>query len=318
LPWLLDRLLAPASWAQQLGMWWRMRQTPAKMDARVVSFGNLNAGGVGKTPAVIERALQESQAGQRVAVLTRGYGSPTARTPEVLTVDNDEPADWPALAARIGDEPALIARRVPGVTIVKCADRVMGARAAIAAGCAFLVLDDGYQAVSLARDENVLLIDAAAPFGNGRIVPRGLLRESLPAMARATHIVLTHCDRASGLDALLDAIDKYAPHAPIRYTRHAPSHLWRLSGGGMLPLDWLQGREICAACAIAQPARFFDALEALGATLSRRVGARDHADLNEADLGGDLPVVMTEKDAVRTRPSENRYALAIDLADWEP
>jgi len=310
-------MLVPASWLQEAGMQRRLRQDPVSVDARVISFGNITAGGVGKTPAVIERAAREIAASHRVAVLTRGYGSASANTPDTLRVEDFANADWPALAARFGDEPALIARRVPGVLVVKCPDRVKGALAAIREGCDCLILDDGYQAVSLARDENVLLIDAAAPFGNGRIVPRGLLREPLPAMQRATHIALTHCDRAPDLAPLVETIQRYQPTAPIRRTRHAPSHLWRLADGERLPLDWLNGRNILAACAIAQPSRFFDTLEALGASIEGRVIARDHARLREADLVGDLPVILTEKDAVRTKPMENRYALAIDWVDWD-
>ena len=318
LPAPLDWLLTPASWVQLAGMRWRHAAIPTRVDGRVISFGNITAGGVGKTPAVIERAALEREVGHNVAVLTRGYGSPSTRTPVILRVEDPASADWPGLAARFGDEPVLIARRVPGVVVVKCADRVAGARAALAEGCDTLILDDGYQSVALARDENILLIDASAPFGNGRIVPRGLLREPLEAMARATHIVLTHCGHARDLDGLRAKIGRFAPDTPIRCTLHAPSHLWRLSDGERFPLDWLHGREVTAACAIGQPERFFHTLEALGAMVSRRVVARDHAHLREDALGGDLPVILTEKDAVRTRPGENRYALAINLMDWQP
>lgn len=299
-------------------MRWRRTADAVRVEARVISYGNITAGGVGKTPAVIERAAREMGAKHRVAVLTRGYGSPPAKFPEILRVDDRTNADWPALAARFGDEPALIARRVQGVTVVKCGDRVAGARAAIEAGCDTLILDDGYQSVALARDENVLLIDAAAPFGNGRVVPRGLLREPVPNINRATQIILTHCDRAEDMTGLLDTIVRHAPLAFIRRTRHAPSHLWRLSDGERVSLSWLKGREVTAACAIAQPARFFHTLEGLGAQVARRIAARDHAPLDESELQGERPIILTEKDAVRTQPADNRYALAIDLKDWRP
>lgn len=316
LPLWLDWALAPASWAQRSGMRWRRTANPVVVDARVISYGNLTVGGVGKTPAVIGRAEREIKAGHRVAVLTRGYGAPPSPTPEVLRVDVPGKVHWPDIAARYGDEPTLIARRVPGVAVIKCGDRVLGARAAIAEGCDTLILDDGYQALALARIENALLVDASAPFGNGRVIPRGILREPVREMRRATHVILTHCDRAKNLDALLETVARYAGVPLVSMTCHAPTHLWRLSDGERLPLSWLQGRDVTAACAIARPARFFETIETLGAHVSKRIAGRDHAHLRDEALGADRPVILTEKDAVRTQPADNRYALAIDLQTW--
>ncbi|MBI2431890.1 MAG: tetraacyldisaccharide 4'-kinase, partial [Candidatus Hydrogenedentes bacterium] len=189
----LDYLLGVGTPLVRLGMWWRLRGPRTRVEARVISLGNLTAGGTGKTPAVIARAQAEIAAGRRVAVLTRGYGSQRVREPYVLPPGTPLPET--PLYKLIGDEPALIRRRAPGITLVKSADRVAGAHAAIAAGCDTILLDDGFQAVALERDENILLVDATNAFGNGHLLPRGILREPVAAAGRATEIILTRCDQ---------------------------------------------------------------------------------------------------------------------------
>lgn len=293
------------------GMAWRMRLPRFRVDARVISFGNITAGGTGKTPAVIERARQELAAGRRVAVLTRGYGT---RTRGPIVVDRTDAPD--ARAARIGDEPALILRRAPGVVIVKAPDRREGARRALERGCDTLILDDGFQYVQLERDEDIVLVDAARPFGNGHLIPRGTLREPPESLARATAIYLTRCDRVDDLGPLLETIATLAPSIPVRITRHAPTALWRVSDGQTRDLADLRGLEIVAACAIAEPESFFAMLESLGARIRARHDFPDHAPFNPRSIETRLPVVVTEKDAVRIRrPLENVWALGIELRD---
>ncbi len=315
LPPTLSMLLHAASVVPRAGMWWRMRQMPVRVDARVISIGNLTAGGTGKTPAVIARAAKETGKGNRVAVLTRGYGSRTENTPRTLS-----PGET-ALASELGDEPALIARRVPGVTIVKGADRVAGARHAIEAlQCDTLILDDGYQYVGLRRDENVLVIDATNPFGNGYLVPRGILREPVDAADRATEIVLTRCDQAE--DALQDLtafLRVVSGGCRIRHTRHAPKRLWRVRDGEEVPLERLQERPVRAVCSIGHPSAFFATLETLGATLCERHAQLDHTPIPSSLLQGKEITVVTEKDAVRIEDApEEVYALGVDLEQWPP
>src|SRR5690606_32884933 len=132
----------------------------------------------GKTPAVIERARLELEAQHRVAVLTRGYKSPAGGR---LLASPD--LRLPEQGVLLGDEPALMLRKLPDLVIVKDANRLRGARTAIRRfRCDVLILDDGFQHTAIARDENILLIDAVNPFGGGYILPRGILREPLDAM----------------------------------------------------------------------------------------------------------------------------------------
>lgn len=315
IPMPLAAVLQACTPATRIGMWWRLKQPVEHVEAHVVSFGNITAGGTGKTPAVIERAQQELAAGKRVAVLTRGYGAPSGNTP----LDSSELAD-PSRHLQLGDEAVLILKKAPGVIVLKNADRVASARLAVERHrCDTLILDDGYQFTRLARDENVLLIDATNPFGSGALIPRGILREPLTAIARATEIVLTRCDQAGDTRELAETIRKYALDATIRQTCHAPSLLWNVANGSKLPLSELKGKEIVAACAIGHPESFFETLESLGATISDRIMCRDHQPIPESQLPTDRMVVLTEKDAVRMDYArENIYALGITLQDITP
>ncbi len=312
IPLPLAALLTLGTPVMRAGMRLRLRRPRVHVDARVISIGNITAGGTGKTPAVIERARKEILEGHRVAVLTRGYG---AQSGQAMTVHVGKGS--PELCALLGDEPALIATKVPGALIVRCADRVAGAQKAVREyDCDTLILDDGYQYVRLERDENVLVIDATNPFGNGRLLPRGILREPIEAMARATHILLTRCDQAESLEPILEAIDRFCPGVPVRRTRHVPSVLWRVSSGEQMPLSRLHEEKICAVCGIGNPEAFFETLEALGAEIASRMAYPDHSPFPEQTLPRDMLVITTEKDAMRLEePGTNVAALGIDLEE---
>ncbi|MCC6155311.1 MAG: tetraacyldisaccharide 4'-kinase, partial [Candidatus Hydrogenedentes bacterium] len=256
LPWYIDAALAAGSPVYRLGMLLRSLQKSVKVNARVISFGNLTAGGTGKTPAVIECAQHEVANGNRVAVLTRGYGA-TVGTRDAIVFVSSKSQD--CAVNIIGDEPALILRRVPEVLIVRSADRVAAARIAIDRHeCNTLILDDGFQYLRLARDENVLVVDVTNPFGNGHVLPRGILREPVASAARATKILLTHCDRVppGQLDALRAHLRTLCTDCEMRSTYHAPDTLWNVADGAALELEELRGRNVAAVCAIAKPESF--------------------------------------------------------------
>lgn len=308
-------LLTAATPLVRAGMWLRRHRPIVHVDARVISVGNLTAGGTGKTPLVVERARRELAQGRKVAVLTRGYGSTPSKKP--VAADANGPDDVYAL---LGDEAALVVRKIPGIVVVKCVDRVAAAQAAVERhGCDTLILDDGFQYVRLARNEDIVVIDARNPFGNGHLIPRGILREPVEALRRATHVVVTRCDQASGLESLCARIRAICPDIPVRTTRHAPANCWRLSDGKTFPLAMLRERPICAVCAIGAPEAFFDTLASLGAAVAERRAFPDHGGIPESALSGPLPVVITEKDAVRMRRAPDQvFALAVELEDWPP
>jgi tetraacyldisaccharide 4'-kinase len=314
IPFPLAALLEACTPAVRIGMWARRRQARVRVPARVVSFGNITAGGTGKTPAVIERARQEIAAARKVAVLTRGYGSKQGK--ELIVATPSTPIE--DLYGMLGDEGALILRNAPGVIVVKCADRVTGARAAIGEhGCDTLLLDDGFQYVRIERDENIVVIDATNPVGNGRLIPRGILREPVKALRRATAFLLTRCDQVQDFSPLIETLGALCPDVPIRTTRHAPKHLSRLDNRGAVTLEFLRGKPVKALCAIAHPEAFFTTLEQLGARITERIALPDHAEIPAAAMEGEGITVITEKDAVRLGSARsNMLSLHIELEDY--
>ncbi len=275
---------------------WRRQ---ARVDAPVLVVGNLIAGGSGKTPltiAIVERLLAE---GFRPGVATRGYGRSDER--EALWVDaRTDPA-------RGGDEPVLIAYRT-GVRVRADRDRAAAARALVAAGCDVVVCDDGLQHYRLARDIEVEVIDGRRRYGNGLMLPAGPLRE--PAGRGAA------CDfRVVNLPSA--AGDGAAPAAgfgewPMRL--HA-ERAQPLVGARVRPLAAFAGHRVHAVAGIGDPERFFAMLRGMGLAVVPHAFPDHHAYV-AADLqfGSDLPVLMTEKDAVKCAAIANdrHYAVPVE------
>jgi len=315
IPFLPGALLHVASLGQRLGIRARLLRRPIRVPAYVISFGNLTAGGTGKTPAVIDRAERERNAGRQVAILTRGYGAAHSHFPLVMNTS----APPPDISTNFGDEAALVAARVPGIWIVRSPNRVVGAREAIARGCDTLILDDGYQAVHLHRDENILLIDATNPFGNGYVIPRGILREPVPALHRATEILLTRCDQAvTPLQEIERTVRAYSKEVPIQRSIHQPTHLRRLCDGSVHSLSLLSGAHVRAVCGIGNPESFAATLKEAGAEAVDLHALPDHGPIPAAYLRGDVMTLVTEKDAARMGecPLPDVYALCISLAPY--
>jgi tetraacyldisaccharide 4'-kinase len=278
--------------------------------APVVSVGNLVAGGTGKTPLTAWLAARFLERGRRVALVSRGYGG--RRSEEVTVVWQDGKLLSDAEAA--GDEPVLLGRLVPGAAVVVGADRVRAARHAVGTlGADLLLLDDGFQHRRLARDCDVLLLAAADPFGGGRGLPAGLLRESpAEALARAHLLVLT--GSLSPPPQIEERLRRMAPGLPLFRERHAPTALVALDGRPRAEPSALEGRAVFAVAGLARPSALRETLESLGA---RVVGYRDLPDhhrfrpgeeaslLAQADEAGAELLLLSEKDAVRWQAPES-------------
>ncbi|MGA9525556.1 MAG: tetraacyldisaccharide 4'-kinase [Myxococcaceae bacterium] len=281
---------------------WR---TPVRVEgARVISVGNLNVGGAGKTPAVIHLVQRALAKGMEVAVLSRGYGR---RSAEELSFD----ATSPVTSAEVGDEPLLIARRLPGVRVWVGADRVSIAHKARAAGAALLVLDDGFQHRRLARDADVVVINEALGFGNGALLPRGPLREPPSSLRRASLLWLR---------AGVGPQHPLPFDGPIVRARHAPSSI-RAADGSELPLESLRGRRVLAFSALADPRAFPRTVQALGAEVVEARPFPDHHAFSATELaelvrdararGAEL--ITTEKDAMRLPEQIDAWVLRLDV-----
>ena len=301
----------------------------------VVVVGNLTAGGTGKTPVVekFARALQER--GRKVAILSRGYKS---KAPPFwkkwwwsLTQASEPPPRIVSDGTRVllgseeaGDEPYMLARNLPGVIVLVDKNRVKaGAYAIKKFGCDTLVLDDGFQYMPLKGRLNLLLVDKTNPFGNGHLLPRGILREPVKHLRRASYVFLTKSNgqRDAELEAL---IQKHNPGVDVIECAHRPQYLQRFdvppgAEGGRMPLTWLKGRRVVAFSGIATPESFEKFLRDLGVVLMARERYLDHYRYTEEDLAelletarrtGAECLVTTEKDAVRL-PETRAYPLPV-------
>ncbi len=276
-PW--PRLLAPAAMLYALGGRLRAAMTtPWRAPVPVICVGNLVAGGAGKTPVAIAIARRLAARGMAVHCVSRGYGG---RLRGPVRVD---PAAH--TAREVGDEPLLLAAHA--ATWV-ARDRAAGARAAYGAGAQAIVLDDGFQNPSLAKDLSLIVVDGGYGFGNGRVMPAGPLREPLLAgLGRADAVVLMGEDKG-GL----------RPHLE----RRLPVVAARLAPGD----ESLRGQRVVAFAGIGRPAKFFATLEAMGCRVVARFAVADHHRytpdeimqiVERAQAERAIPVT-TEKDFVR-------------------
>ncbi len=292
----------------------------------VVVVGNLTVGGTGKTPVVEKFARALRDRGRKVAILSRGYKSkapPLWKKWWYALSHTDEPP--PRIVSdgqnvlldseQAGDEPYMLARNLPGVVVLVDKNRVKaGAYAIKRFGCDTLVLDDGFQYLPLKGRLNLLLVDKTNPFGNGRLLPRGILREPVKHIRRASYVFLTKSDgqRDAELEAL---ISRQNPQADIIECAHRPKYLQRCGaereGQGREPLSWLKGRRVAAFSGIATPESFEKFLRDLGALVMGRERFLDHYRYSAADVAellawaereGAECLVTTEKDAVRLPP----------------
>lgn len=285
----------------------------------VISVGNLSVGGTGKTPFTVLLARILVARGKRVVVLSRGYGG--AGGSEVRIVSDGSRILLPV--AEAGDEPVLLSRSVPGLIVVTCSDRYRGGLEALNRFRPdIFLLDDGFQHLRLRRELNILLLDAAKPFGNGWTLPAGLLREPLSAVRRADLIVYTRADEATACPALADI--------PVCRSSHRLSGVVSLCGGELTSFSIFTGKKVVAFAGIADPWSFFDALIRVGVDLVATLAFPDHCryDRTEraeirrvmAESAADF-LITTEKDAVKLTafPAvfESAYAavLSLDIID---
>jgi len=273
--------------------------------APVISVGNLTVGGSGKTPCVMALAERLLARGLRVAVLSRGYGR-SVKEPRVL--QDGAPL---ASADEVGDEPLLIARRCPRATVLVGADRVALSRVAEDVhGAEVILLDDGMQHLRLGRDLEVVVIDASVGLGNGRLLPRGPLREPPSSLTRADLFWL----RGGRTPGLL------LPERPQVIARDVASGL--RSDGERTSVSQLAGARVWAFAGIARPSRFTRTLEGLGATVVEATGFGDHHRYRPEELealvrrarAAQLQLVTTEKDAVRLPAGFPSWVLELSVA----
>lgn len=246
---------------------------------RVVSVGNLTVGGTGKTPMVAWLGEFLAGEGWRVAVVSRGYRGECRGRVCVVSDGNQVLVD----VHRSGDESQLLARRLPGAPVLCCADRARAVATALEEfGTNVVILDDGFQHRRLARDLDLVLLDARSPFGNGWLLPRGPLREGPSALRRAQALVLTRFDGSPPAEANRQELAKRWPGKMIVTAVHRPIRLFEASTGRERPLSSLKGFRVAAFAGIGKPEAFFRTLEDLGVRLVYACALADHQALTPA------------------------------------
>jgi tetraacyldisaccharide 4'-kinase len=293
---------------QRLDQWIRTRRRPADLEpACIVVVGNLTAGGSGKTPLVVRLCRILREAGIRPGVISRGYG----RSDKSLRLVS--PASDPIM---VGDEPLLIAQQA-GVPVIVAADRCAAARALLKKGVQVVLSDDGLQHYKLPRKIEICVVDGKRGFGNGRLLPAGPLREPLRRLHSVDHVVINGEPDGPlpGLDT--DELDT------VQMTL-AAGLLRPLDGGQNWRLSQFGGCRVNAVAGIAHPQRFFELLKAARIKVIEHIFPDHHAYAREdfAAMDPELPVLMTEKDAVKCRKLglKNAWFLSVDAVlpgDWE-
>jgi tetraacyldisaccharide 4'-kinase len=265
-----------------------------RVGAPVIVVGNITAGGTGKTPLTIALVERLRAAGFKPGVASRGYGR-----------SGDAQARWVDAAtppAEGGDEPVLIARNT-GTRVRVDRDRVAAAKALVAAGCDVVICDDGLQHYRLQRDVEIEVIDGARRYGNGRMMPAGPLREPVARAADCDFRVvnLPESDSAAGFGEW-----------PMRLQADVALPL---RGGRPKALSAFAGQRVHAVAGIGNPGRFFTMLRNEGLGVVPHAFA-DHHDYRAEDFafGSELPVLMTEKDAVKCAAFANAWFYSVPVA----
>jgi tetraacyldisaccharide 4'-kinase len=279
--------LSPIGAIYSASVRWKFRNAePYRCNAPVICIGNISAGGTGKTPTAIAVADAVIAHGKNPFFLTRGYGG-RLKGPLVVAKEHS--------AADVGDEPLLLSRKA--ATVVS-RDRRAGAELAYRRGADVIVMDDGHQNFSLAKDISIVVVDAATGFGNGRVLPAGPLREYVrQGLARADAVILM----GDG-DPQLDGFDGPVLRAHIEA---APGENWK-------------GKRVVAFAGIGRPEKFFGSLKSLGAEIVAALPLPDHHLFAAEELARfeamardqNAQLITTEKDFVRLA-AEVRQNIAV-------
>ena len=283
----------------------------------VISVGNITVGGTGKTPVVDYLCRVFLARGKKTAVVSRGYGRQD-RHGLKLVCAGQGPVISPELA---GDEPFLLARRNPSLVVIAAVERRKGIAVAVAEhGAEVVILDDGFQHLGVQRDLNILLLDALRPFGNGWVLPAGLLREFPSAVKRGDLFIRTRTPEGTWSEVELPG---------KRLTcRHVISSSFYSLTGDTVEIAFLKTLRGGAFAGLASPEMFFSDLTSAGLNIEKTVAFPDHVNYGKmetkrlAELSQSVDyLVTTEKDAVKLRPEDLPivcYAAPLALEFLEP
>ena len=302
-PWWLRALVPVYKAGNQLDKWWKLRRQPDDLGSvYIIVVGNITVGGSGKTPLVIRLCNLLRQAGFKPGVISRGYG----RKERDLRLAS--PASDPDV---VGDEPLLIAQRA-GVPVIVSPDRCEAARTLLKKQINVIISDDGLQHYRLPRNLEICVIDGTRGFGNGLQIPAGPLRESVERLAAFDDIIVN-----GETDVLPDGM----PMTPMVLVAGL---LRSMDSGQSWRLAQFAGCKANAVAGIGNPGRFFDLLRHARIKVIEHVFPDHHVfSANDfANMDASLPILMTEKDAVKCKSLglKNAWCLSVDAvlpSEWE-
>lgn len=294
-----------------------------KVAARVVCIGNITAGGTGKTTAVLLAAQLLSKAGIKTAIISRGYKRNKKEKVKLL-YDNDL-LNW----QETGDEPYMMSQLLAEykVPVAVASERYAAAQEVIKEfKSEILLLDDGLQHHKLQRDANIVLINARDPFGNGKMLPYGILREPISALKRADLVILTHSGLATAEEKAktIHKIKSYNKDLEILEATHKPDYFYDIVNRQKMSLADIKG-EVVSFCGLGDPLSFEETLKNLGLKIKQAWRFKDHNayTLDEIEslktFRNNLPLITTFKDYVKLPKGwqeilKNKvYILAINL-----
>jgi tetraacyldisaccharide 4'-kinase len=283
------------------------------LSCKVISVGNITLGGTGKTSLVEYIARYLRQEGHKVAILSRGYKRRKTQDPRYMAQDARRTTHYglaiPDYEA-MGDEPYMLSKKLADIPVIVDADRIRAANLAIRKHhIDTAVLDDGFQQWKIKKDLEVVCIDGMNPFGNRRLLPRGILREPLSSLKRADLFVLTKTNLNSDTQAAKSFLRSVNPKAPIFESVHKPLGFCSIDKPDeLLKIEDLRGKTMALFCGIGDPDSFEDLVKGIGINVGLFLKFPDHHNYTRRDLDSIIKssqeknigtIITTEKDAVR-------------------
>ncbi|MCX5782105.1 MAG: tetraacyldisaccharide 4'-kinase [Elusimicrobia bacterium] len=321
----MREFLYPFSFLYRAGLEIDRRITKTrKLPKPVISIGNITWGGTGKTPLVIKTARYLISLGLKPCILTRGYKK---KENKIVLVSDGKNMLVPAEIS--GDEPYLISESVPGAIVVSGSDRFNSAKMVLDKFSPdVFILDDGFQHWDLERDLDIVCINVLNPFGNGLLIPSGILREPLSSLKRADIVVLNNCDLSKNTESIEKKLISEAGIQPIR-AEYNPVQLTRIKDKKISAISELKDKPIVALSAIGENIGFKKTLEKLGLNVIQHFKFRDHHWFSKKDIKKVFAsvsdrsyIVTTAKDSIRLKKvfetldnsvTERVYSLDIEL-----
>jgi tetraacyldisaccharide 4'-kinase len=302
-------------WGDKINKW--LKSAKKFENIKVISIGNITAGGTGKTPAAIYFAKILQSESFKTAILTRGYGGSKSSEGAELT----DGKQIFLTAEESGDEPMLLANNLPDIPIGVGRNRFeMGNHLLSKHDINLFLLDDGFQHYALHRDVDVVLIDGTNPFGNGHLLPHGILREPIEELQRADIIIISKSDLVEDatLEELSNYLKKISGNQFIFYASHTPTCLVKISKKmkkSEKKLTTIKNESVWALSGIGNHGAFEKTLHKLGTTSVKNITFRDHHNYSEKDIASILKrvqeydfVITTEKDYIKLRKFEKQFS----------